>query len=71
MKYLNEAASLKSQVIEVRLQDKPGEQKYHQKVKKLFEPHTDKIKSTTKNLTKAITQIYIKNKAIDNLNEKL
>ena len=45
-----------------------GEQKYHQKSEKLFEPVTKSIKE----LTKTITETSIKNnQAIENLNNKL
>ena len=38
----------------------------------MFEPLTDKIEDTSENLTKNITEAYIKNnKAIENLNEKV
>ena len=38
---LNELILLKDQVQEVRLQDKLGEQNYHEDAKKLFRPMTD------------------------------
>ena len=69
---LNELISLKNQVQEVRLQDKLGEQNYHEDSKKLFKPMTDVIKSTFENITKTLTENSINNnKAIDNLNEKI
>ena len=62
---LNEAISLQKQVQEVRLQNKPGEQNYHEDIKKFFKPMTDEI-------TKSITENSINNnKAIENLNEKV
>ena len=68
---LNEAVSLQNQVHEVRLQDKLGEQNYHEDTKKLFKPMTVAIKDTSENLTKTITENSIRNnKAIENLNER-
>ena len=64
---LNEAVSLQNQVKTVRLQDKLGEQNYHEDAKKLFKPMTDAIKDTSDNLTKFITESSINNnKAIEN-----
>ena len=69
---LNEAISLQDQVKTVRLQDKLGEQNYHQNVEKLYKPVTDTIKYTSENLTEAITESSINNnKAIENLNERV
>ena len=57
---------------EVRLQDKLGEQNYHQKIKKVYEPLTKAIKNTSENFTKTITDFSIENNhAIENLNDKL
>ena len=44
LKELNQLVSLQSQVQEDRLQDKLGEQSYHHKLEKLFEPVFDIIK---------------------------
>ena len=64
---LNEAVSLQNQVKKVRLQDKLGEQNYHEDAKNLFKPMTDAIKDTSDNLTKTITESSINNnKAIEN-----
>ena len=69
---MNELISLKNQVQEVRLQDKLGEQNYHEDAKKLFKPMTDEIKNTSEKITKTLTENSINNnKAIENLNEKL
>ena len=69
---LNEVISLKNQVQEVRLQDKLGEQNYHEDATKLFKPMTEVIKSTSENITKTLTENSINNyKAIENLNEKI
>ena len=69
---LNKLLSLKGQVRAVRLQDKLGEQNYHQNAEKLHKPLIDTSKDTAENLTKTIMETYIKsNKAIENLNYKL
>ena len=69
---LNELVSLKNQVQEVRLQDKLGEQNYHEDAKKLFKPMTDVIKNTSENITKTLTETsIINNKAKEILNEKI
>ena len=69
---LTEAVSLQNQVKAERLQDKLGEQNYHEDAKKLFKPMTDAIKDTSDNLTKTITESSINNnKAIENLNERI
>ena len=68
---LNELASLQDHVKTVRLQDNLGEQNYHQKSEKLFEPMTKSIKDFSENITKNLTENSINNnKAIENLNEK-
>ena len=69
---LNELVSLQDQVKVVRLKDKLGEQNYHQKSEKLFEPVTKSIKDVSENITKTLTEnSVINNKAIKNLNEKV
>ena len=69
---INELISLKNQVQEVRLQDKLGEQNYHEDAKKLFKPMTDVIKNNSEKITKTLTEnSIINNKAIGNLNEKI
>ena len=69
---LNELVSLQNQVNEVRLQDRLGEQNYHEDSKKLFKPMTDAIKNTSESITKTLTESSINNnKAIENLNEKI
>ena len=69
---LNELISLKNQVQEVRLQDKLGEQNYHEDAKKLFKPMTDEIKKTSEKITKTLIENSIdNNKAKENLNEKI
>ena len=69
---LNEAVSLQKQVKVVRLQNKLGEQNFHEDMIKVFEPLTDTLKKTSENITKTITENSINNnKAISDLNEKI
>ena len=69
---LNETVSLQNQVKVVRLQNKLGEQNFHEDMTKVFEPLTDTLKKTSENITKTITENSINNnKAIENLNEKI
>ena len=69
---LNELVSLQDQVKTVRLQDKLGEQKFHENIKKVFEPVTKSIENTSQDITKTITESSLKNnEAIENLNNKL
>ena len=72
LKDLNELVTLQDQVKAVKLQDKIGEQKYHHKSEKLFEPVTKSIKDVSEEVTKTITETSMKNnQAIENLNNKL
>ena len=67
---LNEAVSLQNQVEVVRLQDKLGEQIFHEDLEDVFEPITNTL--NTLNITKTITENSINNnKAFENLNEKI
>ena len=69
---LDEAVSLQNQVRAVRLQDKLGDQNYHENAKKVLKPMTDAIKNTSEKKTKTLTENSINNnKAIENLNEKI
>ena len=69
---LNEAVSLQNEVKVVRLQNKLGEQNFHEDMTKVFEPLTDTLKKTSENITKTITENSINNnKAISDLNEKI
>ena len=69
---LNEAVSLQNEVKVVRLQDKLGEQNFHEDMTKVFEPLTDTLKKISENISKTITENSINNnKAIENLNEKI
>ena len=69
---LNEAVSLQNQVKVVRLQDKLGEQNFHEDMTKVFEPLADSLKKTSESISKTITENSINNnKAIENLIEKI
>ena len=69
---LNDAVSLQNQMKVVRLQDKLGEQNFHEDKTKVFESLTDTLKKTSENITKTITENSINNnKAIEILNEKI
>ena len=69
---LNELVSLQNEVKVVRLQNKLGEQNFHEDMKKVFEPVTKSLERTSENLTKAITESSKDNNlALENLNNKL
>ena len=70
---LEDLVSLQNQVKVVKLQDKLGEQNFHEDMKKVFEPVTKSLANTSKNIiTKAITETSIKNNlAIENINSNL
>ena len=69
---LNEAVSLQKQVQEVRLQNKLGDQNFHEDMKKVFEPVTKSLNNTSENLAKAIAESSKDiNLALENLNNKL
>ena len=69
---LEDLVSLQNQVKVVRLQDKLGEQNFHEDMKKVFEPVTKSIENTSQDITKTITVTSLKNnEAIENLNNKL
>ena len=69
---LKEAVSLQNEVKVVRLQDKLGEQNFHEDMTKVFGPLTNTLKKTSEKITKTITENSINNnKAIENLNEKI
>ena len=69
---LNELVSLQNQVKVVKLQDKLGEQNFHEDMKKVFEPVTKSLENTSENLTKAITDSSIKNnQGIEDVNNKI
>ena len=69
---LNDAVLLQNQVQEVRLQNKLGDQNYHEDINKFFKPMTDELKNTSEKITRTLTENSINNnKAIENLNEKI
>ena len=69
---LNDAVLLQNQVQEVRLQNKLGDQIYHEDIKIFFKPMTDELKNTSEKITRTLTENSINNnKAIENLNEKI
>ena len=69
---LNELVSLQNQVNTVRLQDRLGEQNFHEDLKKVIEPVNKPLENTSQDITKAITETSIKNnQAIENMNNKL
>ena len=69
---LNELVTLQDQLKIDRLQDKLGEQNFHENMRKVFEPVTKSLETTSENLTKAITETSIKNnQAIENINNNL
>ena len=69
---LDELVSLQNQAKVVRRQDKLGKQKFHEDMKKVFEPVTKSHENTSQDITKAITETSIKNnQTIEILNNKL
>ena len=69
---LNELVSLQNQVKVVKLQDRLGEQNFHEDLKKVFEPVTKSLNNTSENITKAITESSKDNNlTLENLNNKL
>ena len=69
---IEDLVSLQNQVKVVKLQDKLGEQNFHEDMKKVFEPVTKSFENTSENLTKAITETSIRNNlAIENINNNL
>ena len=72
LKKLEELVSLQNQVKVVKLQDKLGEQNFHEDMKKVFEPVTKSLENTSENITKTLTENSIKNNlAIENINKNL
>ena len=68
---LDELISLQNQVKALRLQDGLGKQIFHEDMKKVFEPVTDILKDTPRDITKSITETSVANKALENLSNKL
>ena len=72
LKKSEELVSLKRQVEGTRLQDKLGKPKFHENIKRVFEPITDKIKITSEEITKTLTESSIKNnQTLESLNNKV
>ena len=68
---LEELVSLENQVKVVRLQDKLGEQNFHENMKKVFEPVTKSLQNTSEKLTKAISESSKENNlTLENVNNK-
>ena len=69
---LEDLVSLQNQVKVLKLQDKLGEQNFHEDIKKVFEPVTKSLENTSENRTKTLTETSIKNNlAIENINNNL
>ena len=72
METLNKLVSLQDQAKAVRMQDKLGKQNFHEDMKKIFEPVTKSVESTSQDITKTIRETSFQNtQAIENLNNKL
>ena len=72
MEKLEELVSLQKQVKVIRLQDKLGDQNFHEDMKKFFEPVTKALENISEDITKTIAETSNKNnKALENLNEKV
>ena len=56
---LNEAVSLQNEVKVVRLQDKLGEQNFHEDIKKIFKPMTDEMKNTSENIKNLLQKVLL------------
>ena len=69
---LEELVSLQTQVKVVTLQDKLGKQNFHEDMKKVFEPVTKSLETTSQDIRKTITETSMKNnQAVENSNNKL
>ena len=70
---LEDLVSLQNQVKVLKLQDKLGEQNFHEDIKEVFEPVTKSLENiTSENITKTLTETSIKNNlAIENINNNL
>ena len=56
----------------VRLQDTLGKKNFHEHMKKVFEPVTKSFKDVSQEVTKTITESFLKNnKALEKLNNEL
>ena len=69
---LQDLVSLQNQVKVLKLQDKLGEQNFHEDIKKVFETVTKSLENTSENITKTLTETSIKNNlAKENINNNL
>ena len=69
---LNELVSIQNQVKTVGLQDKLGEQNFHEDLEEVYETLTKTIKNVSENISKIVTESSINNnKTIENINEKV
>ena len=69
LEILEELTSLQNQV---KSQDKPGKQNFHENIRKVLETFTDTIKNTAENWRKTLISTSKKNnKALENLNNKI
>ena len=57
---LNELVSLQNQVNVVRLQNKLGQQNFHEVLKKVFEPITKSLENTSQEITKLQEKLLMK-----------
>ena len=72
MEKLNELVSIQSPVKALRLQDELGKRRFHQDMKKFFQPVTKSIKDVSEDETKTVTEGSTKNKeTLATLNKKL
>ena len=68
----NQLISLQSHVKAVRVQEKLGQQNFHEDMIKVFEPVNDTVKNTSEGSTKTMTLTSKENNiALENLNDKL
>ena len=68
---LSKLVSLESQVNAARLQDRLGEQNFHEDMKKVFEPVNKSLGNTSQDIKKTITETsFNNNKARENSKNK-
>ena len=71
LKNLNQLISLKSQVEELRVQDKLGKKTFHEDMQRVFEPVTNSIKDVSQDVIRTITILSEQNnRALLNLGDK-
>ena len=69
---VEEIASIKIQVEDLRLQDKLGKQTFHEDMEREFEPVTKSTKDVSEEVTKIMTETSASNnKALEKINDKL